>query len=303
MLNLFLCGPMRMLVIFFALYISWAQAQMLDNSGLRDFEGEPVFVRSFIRDHSVQSMLGLFSTKADFDEIRPSNDACYYRFNRFGELVYEYRTSYLDTIHTVYSYDERSNVSVKRIVDKFGFQSLHYTYDQKNRVVRVDMRVESNTGQDIFLYVPDASKIISSQVFEYVDLSDSCYKKNYLNESGLVYREDFFYLNSDGKVRRQESYQKSGSGNFIVELSYDSQGRLIEKKATTTIVSSYATRYSYHYDAAGNIESMRFYENEVYKTEYQYIYDGQTALFKALIQRDVSSNLMTIVKYDIYSFF
>jgi len=276
---------------------------MLDNTHATAFEGKPEFIRTFIRDNGIQTIRGSFSTKADKDIIRENADAVYYKFNRFGELTFEYKTVYQDTLFILYVYDERSNVVIKRTADKYGFQSLHYTYDSRNRVVRIDTRIEQNTGQNIFLHVPDEFHITTTEKFEYEDIDERNYKKLYLNNSGIVYREEFFYFDEKNRLIKQEGYQKSGSGKSIVEMTYDQQGRLIEKKAESSVMGNYATRYTYEYDAWGNIFSMKFYERDSYKTEFQYVYDSENKFLKAIIMRDAATNLMTIVKYGLYTFY
>ncbi|MBI3136196.1 MAG: hypothetical protein HYZ14_16090 [Bacteroidetes bacterium] len=290
-------------LILILLLSATAKGQMLDNTHSTDFEGRPEFVQAFIRTHKVQTIRGTFSTKADQDIIRESKDATYYKFNRFGELTFEYKTVYNDTIYTLYAYDERSNLIIKRTADKYGFQSRHYFYDQQNRVVRIEVRTEQNTGQDIYTHVPDADKQTATELFEYVALDGLNYKKCYLNSDGISYRDEFFYFDAKGLLIKQEGYQKSGSGKSVVELKYDDAGRLLEKTATSSVMGNYTTRYVYEYDSYGNILAMKFYENDIYKTEFQYVYDGENKFLKAIIMRDASTNLMTIVKYDFYTFY
>jgi hypothetical protein len=280
-----------------------ACGQMLDNTNATAFEGRPEFVRAFMRNNNIYTIRGSFSTKADKDIIREGKDATYYKFNRFGELTFEYKTIYNDTLFTLYVYDERSNVIIKRNADKYGFQSHHYTYDNRNRIVRIDVRTEENKGQNIFLHVPDETHVTGTEKFEYVDLTETSYKKCYLNGSGIIYREEFFHFDEKNRLIRQEGYQKTGSGKSTVEMTYDQSGRLIEKKAESTVMGHYATKYTYEYDAWGNILSMKFYENETYKTEFQYVYDSDNKFLKAIIMRDAVSHLMTIVKYDLYTFY
>ena len=280
-----------------------ANSQMLDNTHATAFEGRPEFVREFIKAHGIQTIRGTFATKADKDIIRANNDATYYKFNRFGELTFEYKTIYRDTLFTLYVYDERSNVIIKRTADQYAFQSLHYTYDSRNRIVRIDTRVQKNSGQDKFLHVPDETYHTSTEKFEYVDLDAHDYKKCYLNGSGVIYREEFFYFDEKDRLIKQEGYQKTGSGKSTLELKYDDNGRLIEKRAESTVMGYYASHYTYTYDSWGNILSMKYYENDVYKTEFEYVYDAENKFLKAVILRDVPTQLMTIVKYDAYTFF
>ena len=68
-------------------------------------------------------------------------------------------------------------------------------------------------------------------------------------------------------------------------------------------MTNYSDRYEYEYDESGNIFAMKYYENEIYKTEFQYVYDSESPLLTAIIMRDVASQVMTIIKYDSYTYY
>ncbi|MBK9190357.1 MAG: hypothetical protein IPM77_02050 [Crocinitomicaceae bacterium] len=256
-----------------------------------------------MRTHQIHTIKGSILSKADHDVLRETNHATYYKFNKFGELTFEYKTVLNDTIFTLYVYDERSNLIIKRTADKFGFESCHYRYDSQNRLISKEVRIQSNTGQDKYLHVPDESFLQRTEKYEYVELGTDSYKKNYLNNSGTIYREEFFYFDDKNRLIRQEAYQKSGSGKSVLEVFYNENGQLIEKKATSSVMENYSTSYQYEYDESGNIYAMKFYENDVYKTEFQFVYDSESGYLKAIISRDVETQRMTIVKYDSYTFF
>lgn len=278
-------------------------SQMLNNLHLDEFEGAPEFERAYMRSHHIHTIKGSILYKADHDVLRETNHATYYKFNKFGELTFEYKTVLNDTIFTLYVYDERSNLIIKRTADKFGFESCHFRYDSQNRLISKEVRIQSNTGQDKYQHVPDESFLQRFEKYEYVELGNNSYKKNYLNNGGSVYREEFFYFDEQNRLIKQEAYQKSGSGKSVLEIIYNEKGQLIEKKASSSVMENYATSYQYEYDENGNIYAMKFYENDKYKTEFQFVYDSESGYLKAIISRDVETQLMTIVKYDSYTFF
>lgn len=65
------------------------------------------------------------------------------------------------------------------------------------------------------------------------------------------------------------------------------------KKYENSIAANFSDRYEYEYDASGNIFAMKYYENEIYKTEFQYVYDSESPLLTAIIMRDVGDEVMT----------
>lgn len=276
---------------------------MLQNTHVSVFDGRPEFSREFIQAKNVRTIGGSFSTKANLDVIREGKEFCYYKFNRFGELTFEYKTFLGDTLFILYVWDEKSNLIIKRTADRNGYQSYHYRYDSKNRLIYSELRTSLYLGEDIMTHVPDEDKRVSSEKFEYLDLDETSYKKMYLNASGGVYREEFFYFDTAGRLLEQTGYQKSGPGKSSIFYTYDESGKLLQKKFESAVTEYYSDKYEYEYDESGNIFSMKYYVNEIYKTEFQYVYDSENIFLKAIIMRDVETQVMTIVKYDNYSFY
>lgn len=276
---------------------------MLQNTRVSVFDGRPEFSREFIRSKKIKSISGSFSTKATSDMMRESKEFVYYKFNQYGELTFEYRTLLGDTLFILYVWDERSNLIIKRSANKYGFESRHYRYDHKNRVIYSELRTCTSNGENRWTYIPDEDKKISSEKFEYVDLDEKSYKKNYLNNSGVVYKEEFFYFNDRGQLIEQTGFQKIGSGKTSAHFFYDNAGKIVQKKSENTVMGFYADRYEYEYDSSANIFAMKYYENGVYKTEFQFVYDSDNIMLKALIMRDITTEVMTIIKYDNYSYY
>jgi hypothetical protein len=105
-----------------------------------------------------------------------------------------------DTLFILYVWDERSNLIVKRSADRYGYSSYHYRYDDKNRLIYSELRAAKYQGEDRLTHVPDLDKKVSYEKFEYIDLDSKSYKKLYLNNSGIVYKEEFFYFDDAGRL-------------------------------------------------------------------------------------------------------
>ncbi|MBK6951568.1 MAG: hypothetical protein IPH24_05845 [Crocinitomicaceae bacterium] len=290
-------------IVFTILIQLMSHGQMLQNTEVNVFDGRPEFSSAFMRSQNIKTISGTFVTKASMDVIRETKEFTYLKFNRFGELTFEYKTLLGDTLFILYVWDERSNLIVKRSADRYGYSSYHYRYDDKNRLIYSELRTAKYQGEDRLTHVPDLDKKVSYENFEYIDLDSKSYKKFYLNNSGIVYKEEFFYFDDSGRLLEQTAYQKSGPGKSSHFFKYDDAGKLIEKKYENSIAANFSDRYEYEYDASGNIFAMKYYENEIYKTEFQYVYDSESPLLTAIIMRDVASQVMTIIKYDSYTYY
>lgn len=291
------------LSITLSILINASFAQVFVNRCEEIFGDKPMFVQNYIRKFAVKSISGTVSTKAQLDEIRPTNDVHYYKFNRAGELTLEYTTQFGDTLITLYVYDERSNVIIKRKADNYGFHSYHYRYDNLNRMIQYEYRSEKNAGQDELTHVPDDSKIVTSEKFEYIALADNNYKKIYYNNIGIAYKEEFYYFDEKNCLIKQESALKNGAGRSVVYYTYDDTGRLLSKETNVSMMGNFTTKNIFEYDEKGNTQAQRFYRDDVYMTEYQYLYVPENGLLSAIISREHATNFMTIISFKSFTFF
>jgi len=292
--------------IFILLLIQFlgnANAQMLENREGQSFGDKPNFVEDYVRRYRIQYIKGNFSTKAPMDIIRPNNDVYLYKFNELGELTLEYRTQLGDTLVTIYVYDERGNIIIRRKSDRYGFHSYHYRYDDLNRIIYTEYRHDKNIGQNNLTFEPDQTLIVSAETFEYINLENKDYKKLYLNESGTIYKEEFFYFDEKKRLIQQEGILKTGSGRTNVTYTYNEDGRLLEKKTENYVMGTTTSKYAYEYDALGNIMALKYYRNGEYITEHQLMYFPDTYLLQGIISRDHATNIMTILSLKDYVYF
>ena len=120
--------------------IETATAQMIDNTEGQTFGEVPFFHVDFIQRNKVKSIRGYYSTKATLDVIHRTKDFYGYEFNRAGQLIKDYRTQFGDTLVRIYEYDENGQLAVLRKSDKQGFESYHYLYDDRGRILSEEYR-------------------------------------------------------------------------------------------------------------------------------------------------------------------
>ena len=288
--------------LFFLTFFFSVNGQIIDNHSTEIFAEDPVFNPIFIRNNKISSIKGYYSTKADLDRIRSNKNIYVYEFNPKGQLIKDYKTRAGDTIVRMYEYDDNSNLIFIRKTDRFGYHAYTFEYDSLNRMTKKTYSRDLNRTINKIDFVLDRSYIISEQTFGYEATSKGI-KKLYYNSVGKVYKTELFYYDTDGYLIKQEATSKTGSGTDKTEYSYNLQGLLKEKKTTSFLTNNNTTRIQFEYDAHENVMAQHFYRNEVYKTEYQIVYDSRTLLLSALLSRDVESNIITILKFSDYTYF
>ena len=294
---------MNKLLFLLSFLSTWhVSAQMLDYSNGELFSEDPKFNAKFIKQNRIKSIKGYYSTKADYDRIRPTNNVYVYEFNNQGLLVKDYKIIRRDTIVRGYKYDLKHNIIELLQSDQYGMHAYHFYYDSLNRIIKKEYRRNENkTGNRIDFKI-GKSYIISAQTYSYEN-AEVGLKKYYYNSLGKVYQTEFFYFDKNNYLYKQESRSLTGVGSAKTSYTYNSKGLLKEKVKETRLNKKNTSRLSIEYDNFDNIMAQHYYRNGAYKTEHQFVYNSSTLLLSALLSRDIETNVITILKFSNYTFF
>ncbi|MFK8045653.1 MAG: hypothetical protein AB8B72_09165 [Crocinitomicaceae bacterium] len=291
-------------IVFLIFLVPFKEAfgQMLDNSNAELFSEDPKFNTSFILKNKIKSIKGHYSTKADYDRIRPTNNIYYYQFNEKGELSKDYKTTKRDTVVRSYEYNSNGYISVKRQSDQFGFHSYHFKYDSLNRLIEKEYRRDENATGSKIDFKLNKSFSISTEVYVY-ESHDRQLKKSYFNSLGRLYKIAFYYTDENNYLYKDESKSINGNSRSQTTYTYNENGFIKEKTSEKELGRKITTRIKFEYDKQNNILAQHYYRNGVYKTEFQIVYNSSNLLMSALLARDIETNVITILKFSEYSFF
>ena len=277
-------------------------AQMLDNSSGVLFSEDPKFNQSFIKRNKIKSVTGYYSTKADYDRIRPTNNIYVYEFNQKGQLIKDYKTYYGDTVVRMYDYNSSNQLIMLRQSDKFGFHAYHYSYDSLNRVISKEYRRDVNGRGSKINFTLDQSLSIYVETYKY-EGNENQLKKSFYNNLGKLYKQAFYYTDDNGYLYKEESQTINGNARSEANYTYNESGYLREKTTQQQFGGKASTRIKFDYDAQNNILAQHYYRNGVYKTEFQIVYNSATLLLSALLARDIETNVITILKFSNYTYY
>lgn len=279
-----------------------AHGQILDNTSGELFSEDPKFNAQFIKNNKVKTIKGYYSTKADYDRIRPTNNVYVYEFNELGLLSKDYKTNSRDTIVRQYAYNGSNQLIILRQSDQFGFHSYHYAYDTLNRLVSKQYRRDVNKQGSKIDFQLDQSFIVSEEKFTY-EKTNNHLKMNYFNSLGKLYRYAFFYTDKNGYLFKEESQAINGNSRASTTYTYNTNGYLKEKVSEKILGDKVTSRIVFEYDAQNNVMAQHFYRNGVYKTDFQIVYKSSNMLLSALLSRDIETNVITILKFADYTFY
>lgn len=290
-------------ILFFSCCIAQAIcfAQVLNNSKGEAFENKPFFNQSFIHNNKIQSIKGQFNYKRSGKAMYTTDFYYSYNFNREGQLesTFETRTDdgSVDTTWNEYIYDKLGNLVEQKQGIRQAKTSIIYHYDNKNRVISEDHSTESidSTGKKTML-------LINSETMSYVDHGLQL-KKTLSNSYGLSYKTEMSYFDENGYLlESEERYIRTS--NFIKKLYFYNENGLLTKietyhKGTEQPVEE--MRFSY--DSFGNLLEKHLYQNGVFITDTQIVYNEKTKLMTAVIIRDVKTDFLMVIRFSDYSYY
>lgn len=302
-ISVFLFLSMRIIGLLLVFLSTTAFSQTVLNPYGEILEGLPFFNKDVIKQFNVKSIRGHYATKFDMDVIRPNSDAYVYEFDRLGQLVREYKIHMGDTLISSFQYDYKGNITLHRESNKFGYYEKRYSFDDRNRVTKLELRRDKKSHFNKLSFELDESKIVSEESFEYIALEGLNYKKLCYNSSNRVYRIEFYYFNEKGQLIKKESALHNGSGRVEVNYKYSFKG-MVEEVVTVGVGSGrHEKTKKFEYDKLGNVLSRKVFRNAKIISEEQFVFFERTGLLKAIISRGAAGNMLTILQFSKYTNF
>ena len=144
--------------------------------------------------------------------------------------------------------------------------------------------------------------ILSSETFEYIQMTSTQIKKRCLNDEGREYKKGIINYDEKGN-KLSENYE------FIVSwmrqesvFQYDAKGNLLEGTFTSNESGNVKEYNAYKYDGNGVVLEEKKFKTEALLSEMSYLYDETNTLLKSKINRDHKNNSIGIVKFG-YSYY
>lgn len=286
----------------FLLVPALLQAQVLR---IEPGPGDPLalhFDPAFIARNGVKRISGQAQVKRDNEPIRDRSERTLYRFGPDGRLAYN-NTSFgrpgsgLDTASVTYTYDARGFLTEQLRNDLNGYYALRNELDAEGRVVRETyVRIE-NLGTDRYLLRPGALTTISDERFTYATVNDTAWRKTYLNDRGLPYREQTFSRDRYGYLRAIHDRYIITERRGSIVFRYDEKGRLAERIEQADLREPHTVRHTWRYDAAGNPITCDTWHDDRQQHHTEYLYEEGTMLLKAVLTKELDTGLINIVRY------
>lgn len=289
------------------LVLSWtASAQLLDNSKGTAFTDVPFFNESFIRNNHLKSLKGTYTFKKMGDIMRQTNYVYVYEFDSLGRLSQSYETrkseAGKDTMVLAYGYDRAGRLEFIRRKDGNGFLSTHYAYDSLGRKTREEFRRDIDSTGSLLHPQFERSTVLNFETMAYQDYPGQ-QKMIVSNNYGFPYLEETSYFNADQYLLEKEERLKMTSQTIRHTYEYNQRGWISKISSVSLQDAGNNQELRFRYDEQGNLIEKHIYKNGVFTTDIQVIYNLQTGLLTSILTREVSSNFISILRFEGYQYF
>jgi hypothetical protein len=207
-----------------------------------------------------------------------------------------------DTIFANIYYDSQNRIKSKRVQMGAYYNAYYYEYNEKGQIVKEMHFRETNVSEDKNEFKMGVQNILSSETFEYIQMTPTQVKKKCLNDEGREFKKAIINYDEKGK-KLSENYE------FIVSwmkqensFQFDANGNLVEKTYVSNESGDVKEYTVYKYDGNGVLLEEKKFKNDALLFEISYLYDETNNLLKSKINRDHKNSSIGIVKFG-YSFY
>ena len=294
---------MKVVLVVCSFLTLTVNAQIIDNSECKAFSDEPFFNEVFIKNNKVKSIRGSIQTKKKLQAMQTRGLETYYKFTDEGELDYQYKTRVKsggkkDTTIVTYLYDDLGRLNIKRRNDSYGFYSYNYEYDSTGELSSEKYCRDKNVGPSKHEFELGKQYVIVSETFENQRYGDTMLVRRFFNNYGRPYQEKTFKWDDKGYLKSEETFLLLNRKRNKTTYEYNAQGQVVRKVQSSNVTKNSELVFEYTYDEVGNLLECDEYRDGVHITKREVLYDKATMLMKAIIVVDVSTEYMSLVKYE-----
>ena len=285
--------------IFCILNSAWLSAQFILNQEGEAFGQKPFFNSELIAADHIKQIAGFYTYKKGDEGFKPSSDRLEYNFNQKGQLISSMeilnKGNLKDSSFHHYAYFENGQLQMHRYTAYGGAISEHYLYDSIGRLISVALyRDQYDHHNDTLL----SSIKMRTETLRYHLDSQANYTR--YNNYQRPYLEVKISFDGHGLITEEQRYYRFVESAEVWRYTYNKTGLLSEKQLTKSEITVPVERWRYDYDQWGNIIEMQRFEEGIFKTEFQIVYDYKTGFLGSIIKKDNASNQLSILRFTDY---
>lgn len=276
-------------------------AQFILNQDGQAFGNTPFFNDSLISAQHIRTIDGFYTYKKGAEAFKPSPDTFRYTFNKKGRLIASMeilqKGASRDSIFHHYSYFENGQLRMHRYAAYGGAISEHFTYDSLARLTSIALH------RDVYDHQKDtllSSVKMRTETLRYHTDKPQNYTRH--NNYQKPYLEVSKRFDEENYLIGITTYYRISQNSENTKFSYNQTGLLANKASYTEAAQVANEEWRYRYDQWGNLIEMHRYENGIFITDCQIVYDYKTGFLGSLIKKDMRTDQLSILRFTNYTY-
>lgn len=289
----------RLLVFVFVFSVN---GQLIENQNGQAFTHIPFFNSRIVAQLKVQSIEGFYTYKNAETPFKPSLDWYRFRFNEKGQLIEQLEVvqngKKKDSTLYQYAYYPNSKLAAYRYPAYGGAITEIYSYDSLLRLSQITYYQDQFKEE---LLSSSAAVLMREETLRYHQLQAQDYTQ--FNQYNLPFMDVSFLTDKDGYLIEKEQLYRMNQQSQKEKYRYSENGLLMEKTISQNDQLSASESWIYRYDQWGNLLEIVHSKNNQTLDETQIIYDYKTGYLGSIIQKDLKSNRLKILRFTKYTYF
>jgi len=229
-----------------------------------------------------------------------------YQFDKSGKLIKQSSTFLFqkqnkDTTVITYFYSN-NDLILKRKSDNYGYFSFNYILNDSHQIIKQMYSRDENMYSSKQEFKLAKQFIITSDSFSYQKISPLQTEQIFYNNYNKPYKTKMIINDKNGYLIEEYTKYIIGNNKSRTTYKYNEKGWLIEKTTNNYNSKLRVDKEIYDYDELGNIQEIKYFEGDGFKTKKQFLYDKKNMLLSAQIIQDIASQFLEIIQYS-YTFY
>ncbi|MEY3198621.1 MAG: hypothetical protein RJA13_579, partial [Bacteroidota bacterium] len=172
-----------------------------------------------------------------------------------------------------------------------------YTFDSKNRITKEENYREYRDSLGVMQKI-----LLNSETMVYEDFENQT-KKTTFNSYGLPYLQEFSYYNEFGYLMERRERLMVTSEVTSQKYEYNSNGWIAVLRTFKQNTEKPVEEIVFTYDENGNLIEKHIYQEGIFTTEIEVLYNDKSKLITYVLTRDVATNFIQILRFNTLTFF
>jgi hypothetical protein len=283
-------------------FITEKKIKWLEVSNMDKPDGSPIIdqgLKEFYRFDEKGNVAMYYKTRVKSKELVEKEIPALYKKGKLVRKAYtkEEHTYFYDTTFYWFKYDTIGRIIMKKTKVADFFFAWYYEYDINGFIGRqtyVKETIPLSQSEESMAASP-VQTILSDEYFKYSFQSPSQLRKSYLNDEGKEYR--YAIINFDRTFIEENHAYKTGYVKHYYLYRFDEKGKLSEFIRRSNANEEITFKTTYEYSATGELMAERYYKEDTFTNEITWMYEKDTGLIKARLDRDFIGMRIGITKY------